>query len=92
MELGGFVIKLFVSMVMLSVLLFGTLMFMRRKGIVPYVSGVFSSGQIKVLSSARLTPRAHLFVVRVSDKRDILIGVTDRSVSFICELEDKGMS
>lgn len=85
MEIGEFVLKIIVSAGVLSAFMFGVLWFMRKKGFIPYVNS--GSEKLKVVSSVKLTPKSYLFTVKINDKKEIVVGVTDKTVSFICEVE-----
>lgn len=86
MDILEFLVKLILSAVILFGFIFGMLWFMRKRGVIPMIGS--SSSYIKVISSVRLTPKTYLFAVSLNDnKKNILIGVTDRTVSFICDIE-----
>ncbi|MCS7214189.1 MAG: flagellar biosynthetic protein FliO [Candidatus Calescibacterium sp.] len=87
MEFGEFFIKLFASAGILSGLMFGIVWYMRKKGFIPNVSS--QSSGMKIISSVRLTPKSYLFTVSIGEKRSIVVGVTDKSVSFICEIQNE---
>lgn len=87
MDILEFLVKLVLSAVMLSGFIFGMLWFMRKKGVIPMM-GNGSSSYVKVISSVKLTPKSYLFAVSLNNnKKNILIGVTEKTVSFICDLE-----
>lgn len=86
MDILEFLVKLILSAVILFGFIFGMLWFMRKRGVIPMIGN--SSSYIKVISSVRLTPKTYLFAVSLNDnKKNILIGVTDRTISFICDIE-----
>lgn len=86
MDIVEFIVKIVLSAGVLSGFFFGMLWFMRKRGFIPMMANG-SSSYVKVISSVRLTPKSYLFAVSINNKKNILIGVTEKSVSFICDLE-----
>ena len=90
MEATEFLIKLFVSFVLLGVFFFGLLWFMKKRGIIPafLTHGEGEREKIKVLSALRLTPKTYLFLVEV-EGRKIMLGVSERSVNYITDIAER---
>jgi flagellar biogenesis protein FliO len=80
MEIMGFLLKIFISIFVLAAFLFGSLLIMKKKGI--FFSPLMNdNNNIQVQSHIKLTPKAHLFVVKI-DQNKILVGVTEKNISF----------
>lgn len=76
----GFLLKIFISIFVLAAFLFVSLLIMKKKGI--FFSPLMNeNNNIQVQSHIKLTPKAHLFVVKI-DQNKILVGVTEKNISF----------
>jgi flagellar biogenesis protein FliO len=80
MEIMGFLLKIFISIFVLAAFLFGSLLIMKKKGIF-FPPLMNDNNNIQVQSHIKLTPKAHLFVVKI-DQTKILVGVTEKNISF----------
>ncbi len=86
MEIMGFLLKIFISIFVLAAFLFGSLLIMKKKGIF-FPPLMNDNNNIQVQSHIKLTPKAHLFVVKI-DQNKILVGVTEKNISF-CQMKEK---
>ncbi len=86
MDTWEFILKILVSFFVMGGVLIGMLWFMKRRGLIP--ATMYDSEKMKVVSSVRLTPRAYLFAVRINGDKEIVVGVTEKNINLIYEIDE----
>jgi flagellar biogenesis protein FliO len=80
MEVMEFLLKLIVSVFVLGAFLFGFLFFIKKRGML-FPALMNGNGNMQIISHMKLTPKAHIFLVRI-DNSKFIIGVTEGNISF----------